>query len=216
MKTPIYLLAAVMFLGGCAGAAQESITSGDIARAQARIAQIMANPNPRQVWDPERARQERLDSVEVKDDEFESSVTFLGPDRTFGSGEYRSPLYIFRLRSLVHKTTGNIGHQVYIDNLYRAYGWYDWNQALAIGGGSLPVASISSDSSCSARRSPACGYREAFGVSLSDADLRKNRTRGISFKLKSTKSGNSQVIELPPELIAAQLDAIERYRKRSK
>ncbi len=144
------------------------------------------------------------DEVAIEDDEFEISATFLGPQAFVDDvGED----YYF-IRSWVNKETGAIKHQIYVVVRYGG-DWRFYERARAVGGSTLDFTEIDRDVDCARY---GCTYTEDFGVAVSDSSLRAATESGLSFKAVARK-GADVVVNVSPDLITQQLDAISSWQR---
>ncbi|WP_148207282.1 hypothetical protein [Paramagnetospirillum magneticum] len=141
-------------------------------------------------------------TVDIKDDQFEKSVLFIGPEETLGAGVL-SEFNTYFIRSWVDKGTLVATHQVYVNDY--GSGWKFWNSAKDENSNIMEFVSISSHvGSCRY----GCSYFESFGASIDDKTLRSKRETGYRIKF-SAKNGAEKVVHITPRQVIAQLEAID-------
>ncbi|MGH6834601.1 MAG: PDZ domain-containing protein [Methylocella sp.] len=147
----------------------------------------------------------------VESDEFSPLMTINGiheSENPFG-GMFK----IWNLRSFVAKSDGTTTHQLYVGVNYssstrrKIFNWASDDSATP-----LTVTAIASESehNCSRKLfAYGCNYAEDFGIDLTTATLRAHAATGYRIKI-SAKSGESFVLVISPNQIAAQLDTMQR------
>jgi hypothetical protein len=144
------------------------------------------------------------DEAQITTDQFSTDVTILGPsdyENPFG-GTYRS----WRIRSLVDKQTGASTSQLYVE-LHYFWAWRFYESAATDQAEQLQVTPIDRQvEDCSGM----CSYHEVVGIALDEAMLRARAGSGMQIKI-SAHSGDSVVITVSAEQIAAQLRALDQY-----
>ena len=80
-----------------------------------------STPEPSPIESPAKIRY-----VQVKDDQFEKSITFQGiaEEQTLSSSNSIPDIWF--IRSWLNKDTGDVRHQIYWANTYRGTGWRFW------------------------------------------------------------------------------------------
>jgi hypothetical protein len=145
-----------------------------------------------------------LDAPQVTTDQFSKDITILGPsdyENPFG-GTFRS----WRIRSTVDKQTGAATSQLYVE-LHYYWAWRFYESAATDHAEPLQVTPIDRQvEDCSGM----CSYREVIGIALDEAMMRARVATGMQIKI-SAHSGDSIIITLSAEQIAAQLGALDQY-----
>ena len=147
--------------------------------------------------------------VEIQDDNFSPSATFIGPAQSINpfGGTYR----LWRLRSWVNKANGRVDHQLYVDTNYM-WGRRGWAYANDDNAGEHRVVQIAhSASNCRGRDKAGCVYYETIGVDLDDAFVRR-RADGFQIKL-TARSGDELILDVNAAQIAPVLEAIDAYQQ---
>lgn len=140
------------------------------------------------------------EKVEIQDSEFDKNITFTGITDYSVVG-----LGYSLIRSWLNKDTGNVYHQLYITQSYRAETWRNWIQAYADDTSNLEVESINSNIEwCHPKE---CYYKETIGIDISSINLQDKINTGFRIKV-SAKSGVSMIIQVTPKQIKLQLEAI--------
>jgi hypothetical protein len=112
----------------------------------------------------------------------------------------------YLLRSMIDTRTGEIAHQLYVEDSYFGDA-RDWNAAHDSGGQTLRLIPITKNEiSCE----PGCSYAEEFAAALPEGLLRAN-PQGLSVTFIA-KSGAEKTIAVPGELIQKQLAAVDGAR----
>ena len=112
----------------------------------------------------------------------------------------------YLLRSMIDTRTGEIAHQLYVEDSYFG-AERNWNAARDVTGQPLRFIPISKNQiSCD----NGCSYAEEFAAALPEAPLRAS-TQGLTVVF-TARSGAEKVIALPSELIARQLAAAGEAR----
>lgn len=140
----------------------------------------------------------------VEDDQFSKAITINGARlyiNPFG-GTFRS----WFIRSWVNKSTGNLSHQLYVVLRYiGSWNFFSW--ASDDTAKSLNVQKIDSQiGNCMG----GCNFEEIVGIDLDDETLRSRVNSGYSIKL-SAKSGDAIIINISPEQIRLQIEAVGKY-----
>lgn len=149
-------------------------------------------------------------TVEIKDTAFDREITFVGLERRLGNetGNVAAFDYMF-LRSWINRASGEARHQLYVENNYRG-DWRFWYAADDDQARNLHFTSISRNViSCSS--AAGCLKDEVFGADMTDEHLRQ-RAAGFQVRFRS-KTGLSKIVHVDSQMIAAQLDAIDRWKK---
>lgn len=118
----------------------------------------------------------------------------------------------WRLRSFVAKSDGATKHQLYVTVDYSSTTRKHFNEASD--GSTMPLAvmPIASDFEGGCTRNAfayGCNYSDDIGIEVTAAALRAHAAGGYLIKI-SAKSGDSFVIAISPNQIAAQLDTMKR------
>ena len=146
----------------------------------------------------------RIQSIE--DDKFDPAVKITGFElytNPFG-GTTRS----WAIRSWVDKHSHTVVHQLYVEISYLG-DWKFFHTAFDDTARSLEVVEIKRDTGdCSLGQ---CSLYETIGLQLDDSVLRSRLQQGYSVKI-SAKSGDSLVLDISPDQIRLQLDAVDKYR----
>jgi hypothetical protein len=120
---------------------------------------------------------------------------------------------IWKLRSFVSKHDGTTVHQLYVTVNYSSsasrkhFDWASDNTATP-----LTVKAIASEYDYNCSRNPfsdGCDYSEEIGINLTTEALRAHGSSGYPIKF-SAKSGDSFVLTISSNQIAAQLNTMER------
>jgi hypothetical protein len=135
-------------------------------------------------------------------------LAFIGP-RQQHSGAFLGvdDTNYFCLRSWMDTQTGEVAHQLYVENSY--YGTPNhWTGAQQSDGTTLNFIPISrNEISCD----EGCSYADEFAAVLPDDLMRAKRDGGLSVTFIED-SGKSLAITVPPRFIAEQLAAIDATR----
>lgn len=147
-------------------------------------------------------------SVTVKDDEFDKTILFIGPEEEHEPALTSRKPNVFQLKTTMDRKSGEVTHQLVMTHNYAAKSWKFWQRAADEDAEPLELATIRRDVGfCS----PACTYAEVVGATLSDAALRARKDKGYSIKLYA-RDGGEKVIALSPEMIAMQIAAIDQRK----
>jgi hypothetical protein len=110
------------------------------------------------------------------------------------------------LRSMIDTRTGEIAHQLYVEDSYFG-AERNWNAARDASGQPLRFIAISKNQiTCESN----CSYAEEFAAALPEAPLRAN-PQGLTVVF-TARSGAEKTIAVPSELIARQLAAAGEAR----
>ncbi len=146
----------------------------------------------------------RAPAVQITTDQFSKDVTFVGPIGAVNP--FGGTSRIWHIRSWLNKETKAVTHQLYVDIGYvGGLRWY--GTAADDRANTLEVIRIGSNvGSCRG----GCSMSETVGITLDDALLRSRAQTGFQIKL-SAQSGDSLIIDILPDQIAAQLNAVDTY-----
>ncbi len=135
-------------------------------------------------------------------------ITFVGPRRPTGEPFLGVPGTNFAaLRSSIDTKTGEVAHQLYVEDSYFG-AERNWEAAADPAGQKLRFIAISKNQiTCD----NGCSYAEEFAVGLPEALMRAPRPQGLAISF-TAHSGARQTIIVPGELIARQLAAIDEAR----
>ena len=112
----------------------------------------------------------------------------------------------YLLRSMIDRRTGEIVHQLYVEDSYFG-AERNWNAAREATGQPLRFIAISKNEiTCEG----ACSYAEEFAAALPETPLRGN-PQGLTV-IFTARSGAEKAIAVPSELIAKQLAAAGEAR----
>ena len=110
------------------------------------------------------------------------------------------------LRSFIDTRSGEVAHQLYVEDSYSGAERV-WNAARLASGVTLRLVSITkSQITCDY----GCAYAEEFAAALPDALLRGSR-QGLSVVF-TTRSGITKPISVPADFVAKQLAAVAEAR----
>lgn len=146
-------------------------------------------------------------AVRIESDRFSNLVTFHGPD--FGHDSFFGTGRTWHIRSWVDRRTTLAEHQLYvaIDYVDGARGYWraanDDVQEMAV----TQLIFDKGSRSCKGL----CDYSEAIGIDLPEALLEAKASTGFQIKLYA-RSGDTLILDIPREEIAAQLKALADYR----
>ncbi|MGH6794109.1 MAG: PDZ domain-containing protein [Methylocella sp.] len=147
----------------------------------------------------------------VESDEFSPLMTIHGIVESENPLAGRSKTW--NLRSFVGKFDGATTHQLYVGLNYfsstrrHTFSWASDDTAMPLT--VTPIASLA-DHSCSRKLfSYGCYYSEDIGIEVTTAALRAHAATGYRIKI-SAKSGDSFVLVISPNQIAAQLDTMQQ------
>jgi hypothetical protein len=131
-------------------------------------------------------------------------LAFVGPRRQYAEPFLGVPgTNFWALRSWLDTRTGEVAHQLYVEDSYFG-AERNWEAAHDAQGQPLEFIPISKNEiSCD----NGCSYAEEFAAKLPDALLSTNRN-GLSVTF-TAKSGTTTTITVPGELIAKQLAAVD-------
>ena len=134
-------------------------------------------------------------------------VTFVGPRRPTGEPFLGVPGTNFAaLRSSIDTKTGEVAHQLYVEDSYFG-AERNWEAAADPAGQKLRFIAISKNQiTCD----NGCSYAEEFAAGLPEALLRA-RPQGLPISF-TARSGARQTIIVPSDLIQKQLAAIDEAR----
>lgn len=112
----------------------------------------------------------------------------------------------FLLRSWLDNKTGEVAHQVYVEDSYYG-GPFNWHGVHDADGMPLKFVAISRNQiSCD----QGCAYADEFAAALPDDYLKSHRSGfGVTF---TAGDGKTLAVQVPGDLVAAQLDAIAAVR----
>ena len=139
----------------------------------------------------------------VTGSQFEQTIVVSGTEAAVPSG-YAGSRYF--LRSVIHKATGVLAHQIYVDHYYDG-DWKFWQSANDENAQPLNVRVLRREViSCHY----GCFHEEVFGIDVADSTLRSHTT---GFKVKVyAKDASTMILEVTGVQIAAQLQAISEAR----
>jgi hypothetical protein len=110
------------------------------------------------------------------------------------------------LRSFIDTRTGEVVHQLYVEDSYPG-AERNWNAVRLAAGGSLRFVPITKNEiTCDA----GCSYAEGFAASLPEALLRAD-PQGFTVVF-TARSGVERIVTVPGDLIATQLAAVTAAR----
>src|SRR5438552_8700321 len=134
-------------------------------------------------------------------------VALVGPRRQHAEPFLGVPgTNFFALRSWIDTRTGEIAHQLYVEDSYFG-GERNWQAARDKAGQALRFIAISKNEvTCE----QGCSYAEEFAVALPDALLRAN-PQGLALTV-SAKAGEAKTIAVAGELVGRQLAAVDQAR----
>jgi hypothetical protein len=134
-------------------------------------------------------------------------VTFVGPRRQHAEPFLGVPgTNFFALRSWLDTRSGEVSHQLYVEDSYFG-AEKKWEKARDKTGGSLRFVAIAKNEiSCD----QGCSFAEEFAVALPEALLRAN-PQGLSVTI-AAHSGAERTIAVPGDLVARQLAAVDAAR----
>ncbi len=135
-------------------------------------------------------------------------ITFVGPRRPTGEPFLGVPGTNFAaLRSSIDTKTGEVAHQLYVEDSYFG-AERNWEAAADPAGQKLRFIAISKNQiTCD----NGCSYAEEFAVGLPEALMRAPRPQGLAISF-TAHSGARQTIIVPGDLITRQLAAIDEAR----
>ncbi len=138
--------------------------------------------------------------VSIKNDNFEKTVTYQGPDIDIDISE--TEVQTINLRSKTSLKTGNKLFQIYTSNIYEG-SWRFYDKAYSSEGDKLEITLISKNVDCYKHR---CLYIEVIGVNITRDYLEKHSETGIKYKV-SGKYGSS-IFFVPAAYIKGFLSAV--------
>jgi hypothetical protein len=141
--------------------------------------------------------------VQVEDDQFSASATFLGPSED--TNPLSTDSKAWRLRSWVDKKTLKATHQLYVDVVYKGE-WRMYETAADDSATAHEVLTI--DRSVISCRY-GCTMSETVGVDLTNEFLRAHRS-GFAVKV-SAHSGDSVILAVSSNQVELQLAAVDAY-----
>jgi hypothetical protein len=136
-------------------------------------------------------------TVNVISDKFSPGVTLEGlpKEDVFDSNDV-----FWMLRSVVYPQTRSADHEVYVEWFFPGHGSAKYFAADDTAR-PLPVRKILKEN-CGAK----CGQTDTVGIGIDEATLRGRATTGFQVKLSAT-DGSSDVLDITPQMISAQLAA---------
>jgi hypothetical protein len=144
---------------------------------------------------------------QIDSSKFETSTKVNGVELPITMARAGSSYFI---RSWVDKAKGGVEHQLYAFYAYSG-DWKFWNRANGEDANVLKFTEISHDvGSCYG----GCSLYENFGVDLPDSLLRAHPT-GYQIKVYA-KSGDSMILTVSPNQIAAQLRVVDSLKALAK
>ncbi|SDC49905.1 PDZ domain-containing protein [Sphingomonas sp. YR710] len=146
-------------------------------------------------------------AVRIEGDRFSPLVTFHGPE--FGHDSFLGTNRTWHIRSWVDRRTTLAEHQLYvaIDYVDGARGYW---RAANDDAQDMAVTRLVFDKGTRGCKG-LCDYSEAIGIDLPEALLEAKATTGFQIKLYA-RSGDTLILDIPRDEIAAQLQAIADYR----
>lgn len=144
------------------------------------------------------------DAVEIVNDPYADKIEYLGITHGEKADGLKADSHNYFLRSLRDADTGEVRHQLYIENYYLASNWKFYERASYMGGEDAEFVKISSEViTCPG----GCVYNEIFAVMIPDNRLR-DESDGISLKVYA-QSGNEMIIDISERQITAQIKALD-------
>lgn len=149
-----------------------------------------------------------LASAIVREDLSGRFIALIGPKAQHDPPYLGTPqTNFFCLRSFIDRRTGETAHQLYVAASYD--GKRDWDAAHDGAGQPLVFIPISrQEIVCGSKNN--CSYAEEFAAKIAESELRAS-PRGLSVVFTDT-AGDSQLIQISAEQIAAQLAALKAHR----
>lgn len=146
-------------------------------------------------------------AVRIEGDRFSRLVTFHGPE--FGHDSFLGTSRTWHIRSWLDRRTTLAEHQLYvaIDYVDGARGYW---RAANDDAQDMAVTRLVFDKGTRGCKG-LCDYSEAIGIDLPEALLEAKAATGFQIKLYA-RSGDTLILDIPREEIAAQLKAIADYR----
>jgi hypothetical protein len=147
-------------------------------------------------------------AVRIESDKFSHLVTFHGPE--FGHDSFLGTSRTWHIRSWVDRRTTLAEHQLYvaIDYVDGARGYW---RAANDDAQDMAVTRLIFDKGTRGCKG-LCDYSEAIGIDLPEPLLEAKAATGFQIKLYA-RSGDTLILDIPREEIAAQLKAIADYRE---
>ncbi len=145
--------------------------------------------------------------VTIKNDEFSRLTEIVG----FGlyDNPLMGPFRNWMIRSFVDKQTGSVDHTLYVETHYD-YQWPLFDAASDDETTDLKVMRAGKQVlGCTSHHREDCTYMETDVVTLDDGFLRRRAANGFRIKLYG-RSGESSVFEVTPQMIALQLEAVDK------
>jgi hypothetical protein len=185
---PLFLLSALLLLASCA--------AGPTA------------PQPRQF-------------VLVEDSQFEPAVRFLGVQSVQRQQGFQAPVdntISFNIRSFVPRTgpSNQRIHQLYVLINYSDFNWRFYDSGRDQDARELPFTRIDRQvlTCAGSTAGRGCLYSEIFGLTLTEADLRRAMNQGQDYCVQARGRGARTVLCLTPGMIRAQFDEIDTWLSR--
>lgn len=146
-------------------------------------------------------------AVQVSQQQGGKFIVLAGPKRRHGEPYLGIASTNFDLlRSFIDTRTGEVAHQLYVQDSYGGPTRH-WNAARLASGQTLRFLPITvSEVTCE----NGCSYAEEFAAALPEPLLRSS-PQGLAVVFTS-RSGNEKTIAVPPDLIAQQLAAVDGAR----
>jgi hypothetical protein len=148
------------------------------------------------------------DKVEMTKEQGGKFLAFVGP-RQLHTAPFLGvdDTNYFALRSWLDTRTGEIVHQLYVENSY--YGApYRWNGAHGADGRTLRFFPISrNEITCD----NGCAYADEFAAALPDNLLRARRDGGLAVTF-TAETGKVLAVNVPARIIAEELTAVDATR----
>ena len=184
---------------------------GRLTRATAVIAVVLvsavsacATPGP-----PRRSVEEWASRTMVEDSALDSDIRIVSAELdTVTPRGSRNDKQRFFLRSWKNKTSGVIGHQLYVDIWHQDSGARHYTDASFIGGARVDVAVIGYRPNCAAGGGNAiCSHDETFAVPLTTEQLKIGATSDLQVRVNS-QAGVFNVLTIPGPYIEAHLRGV--------
>ncbi len=142
----------------------------------------------------------------VEASEFDTDIAILGIEKAIPNRyPYQEERYFLETR--IDKRSGAVRHTLVVQDVYQGMR-RTYDGAADDTARSLPVDPL--------YRSTAYNRKiklELVGVELDEATLRERRAVGYRVRL-SSKIGHQEILPIPPEQIAAQLDTLDKIKRR--
>jgi len=145
--------------------------------------------------------------VEMKNSEFDSAATFLGPVHSTSKqrGLFSDSEYV-RLRAFEDKKTGKLQHQIYVVISYVG-GWRYYDSVSFVGGETVGATAVDRKVNfCQA--SGLCSHNEDVIINLSREQLIEAQDTGFKFRINSRQGINSE-LAIPPSYVRGFMIALE-------